>query len=62
VLLSDRLVDGGYGIADPKFASEVREHGSLVLSLNGRDSDLQLYDVRSWTAAGQTTATKDGGS
>ncbi|WP_165070080.1 hypothetical protein, partial [Marisediminicola senii] len=51
VLLSDRLVENGYGIADPEFAAEVRDNGSLVLSVEGRESDLQLYDVREWTGA-----------
>lgn len=48
VLLSDRLVAHGYGLADEDFADAVRENGSLILSIMGRESDLQLYDVRSW--------------
>jgi len=51
VLLSDRLVKNGYGLADREFANVVREHGRLVLSVHGRKSDLQLYDVRGWTGA-----------
>lgn len=54
VLMSDRLVEYGYGLADAEFAQRVRAEGDLVLSLRGRDSDLQLYDVRAWTGAGGT--------
>jgi 4-amino-4-deoxy-L-arabinose transferase-like glycosyltransferase len=63
VLLSDRLIEGGYGLVDREFADAVQEHGSLILSVNGRDSDLELYDVRDWTDAAQShVTTKDGGS
>ena len=48
VLLSDRLVTLGYGLADQDFAETVREHGSLVMTVEGRENDLQLYDVRGW--------------
>lgn len=56
VLLSDHLVQHGYGIADQQFVDEVREHGSLVLSVQGRESDLELYDVRDWTGPAETGA------
>jgi hypothetical protein len=59
VLLSDQLVAEGYGLADRKFAEAVREHGSLVWSVQGRESDLELYDVRGWTGVG---AAKTGGT
>lgn len=51
VLLSNRLVRQGYGLADQEFANEVRANGTLALSIHGRDSDLELYDVRAWTEA-----------
>ncbi|CAN5267397.1 hypothetical protein BH11ACT3_BH11ACT3_20590 [soil metagenome] len=50
VLVSDHLVDHGYGLARPEFADEVRDHGTLVLVVQGRESDLELYDVRGWTS------------
>ncbi|KQM83937.1 glycosyltransferase family 39 protein [Agromyces sp. Leaf222] len=63
VLLSDRLVEHGYGLADQEFADAVREHGELVLSVQGRENDLQLYDVRDWThPAGSDIATTGDGS
>ncbi|QHC64469.1 phospholipid carrier-dependent glycosyltransferase [Rathayibacter festucae] len=51
VLLSDRLVEYGYGLADGDFAAEVRANGTRVLSIQGRENDLQLYDVREWTGS-----------
>lgn len=63
VLLSERLVRDGYGLADKKFAEAVRAHGSLILSVQGRESDLQLYDVRDWIGTPKSVVTTtEGGS
>jgi 4-amino-4-deoxy-L-arabinose transferase-like glycosyltransferase len=62
VLLSDRLVDGGYGLADKTFAAAVRGHGTLVASDRGRESDLELYDVRGWIDAAPSGHVTGGGS
>lgn len=49
VLLSEHLVDNGYGLATRRFAKEVKAHSALAMSVSGRDGDLELYDVRAWT-------------
>jgi 4-amino-4-deoxy-L-arabinose transferase-like glycosyltransferase len=60
VLMSERLVEHGYGLADREFADAVRQHGSLVLSVQGRRGDLQLYDVSDWTGAAASVAATQG--
>lgn len=46
VLVSPRLATQGYGSADADLLPWLAQHGELLLDVRGRDSDLQVWDVR----------------
>nr|WP_281362164.1 glycosyltransferase family 39 protein [Cellulomonas humilata] len=46
VLLSPVLVAQGYGVADQGFVDDLRDHGTLVHTVVGRENTLELWDVQ----------------